>query len=430
MKRRLAALQPTTILAIGFALFIIYAFPGYMSSDSALQLAEGRAWRFSNHHPPIMAVEWGLFDRIISGPAPMLVVQGTMFLVGLYHLLRRAMSPRAAAWLAIVLLLYPPILTTMAVIWKDSQMAAYLVAACAALTSPRRRVRLAGIALATIAAAMRYNGFAAVVPIVVVLFEWRPGARWFVRYGLALAVAVACAWGALRVDRWLVTDDDWIFPGMGDIDGVLAFEPVDRSDAELRELLRGTPLRVTDHIHAHAREIYNSRNTRVASSGDQRLFDPPADEAQRDAVMRAWREMITSDWRAYLAYRADVFGEVIGWSRTPWSMAYHQFLEWPEDRDPTEHDAAASPIQRAVGDWLERHAHRRWFRPHFYLILAVALLVVCCRDRTSLALLASGIGYELSYFPSAGTPDFRYSHWLVVTTCIATVLLFVRRLAR
>jgi hypothetical protein len=30
--------------------------------------------------------------------------------------------------------------------------------------------------------------------------------------------------------------------------------------------------------------------------------------------------------------------------------------------------------------------------------------------------------------PAAGTPDFRYSHWMITCACIATVMLFVQRL--
>ena len=430
LRRWLAALPPNVILAFGFAVFVAYAFPGYMSSDSALQLLQGRSWHFTNQHPPIMAAEWGVLDRIISGPTPMLLLQGALFLGGLYVLLGRAMSQRTAAWLAIALFLYPPIMTTMAVIWKDSQMAAYLVAAIAALTSQRRGVRLVGLALATVACAMRYNGFAAVVPVVFVLFEWRPGLSWWKRYAISLVAAIACTFTALRVDRWLVDDEYWVLPAQTDIVGVLAFTDRTWSDADLLARLDGTALALTHDIQRHARALYNSRNSTVVSQGDARMFDLPQTAAQRDAVTRAWKDIVTGDVRAYLAYRADVFGEVLGLWRPPWEMVFHRFVPSPEEGDLIEHDAAASPVQAAVGDYLELRAHRRWFRPHFYLILALALLAACCRDRTTFALLASGVGCELSLFPTAGTPDFRYSHWLVATTSIAAVLLFVTRLRR
>jgi hypothetical protein len=42
--------------------------------------------------------------------------------------------------------------------------------------------------------------------------------------------------------------------------------------------------------------------------------------------------------------------------------------------------------------------------------------------------LLSGIGLEASLFLLAASPDYRYSHWLVVCTCIAIVMLVARRI--
>ena len=61
-------------------------------------------------------------------------------------------------------------------------------------------------------------------------------------------------------------------------------------------------------------------------------------------------------------------------------------------------------------------------------ITVLAVLVLCCRDRLTLGLLASGVLYELSYFPVGPNPDYRYSHWMIAATTLACVILFVRRL--
>ena len=68
------------------------------------------------------------------------------------------------------------------------------------------------------------------------------------------------------------------------------------------------------------------------------------------------------------------------------------------------------------------------FRPYLYALLALALLLLCARERLGIALLASGLLYELGYFPVAGTPDVRYSHWMITCTVIALIMVFVRRL--
>ena len=67
------------------------------------------------------------------------------------------------------------------------------------------------------------------------------------------------------------------------------------------------------------------------------------------------------------------------------------------------------------------------FRPYVYLAIAILLLVLCCRDRVTLMLLVSGLAYEAGYFPTAATPDVRYSHWMTVCTVLAAMILFVQR---
>ena len=44
-----------------------------------------------------------------------------------------------------------------------------------------------------------------------------------------------------------------------------------------------------------------------------------------------------------------------------------------------------------------------------------------------LALLLSGILMELSLLPIAITPDYRYSHWLVICACTSLAMLVARR---
>jgi hypothetical protein len=427
--RRIRSLSPRAVLVGGYALFVLYAFPGYMSADSALQLHEARALEFTDAHPPFMAAQWAVLDAIVSGPLLMLLVQGALFLLGAAAILRAAMSPRAAAWTACAILLYPPVLTTMGVIWKDSQMAGYLLAGTAALIAERRCVRLVGLGLIATACAFRYNAFAAAIPLVFVLFAWRPNMRWLARYAIALAAALACPVVACGVNRAITTDHKFLTPAMADIVGVLAFTD-DRSDAELRELLRDAPLRVTTHIQNAARLHYSPRNAWSIDHGEQRMFDAPTTERERAALVHAWRVLVLGDIAAYLEYRITGFAELIGWSDAPlWSPTWNLFVEARDHAVWIEHDAFYSSLQyqaalHYIGFFIEKTP---LFHPYIYAIVALALLVLCCRDRLTFALLSSGIGYELSFFPAAGTPDFRYSHWLIVSTTIAAALLFARR---
>ena len=414
---------------LGFAVFVLYAFPGYMSTDSVAQLLEARTGRFSDAHPPLMSAEWWVLDRIVSGPILMLLLQGGLFLGGLYVLLQRLLTPRQAAWTAIGILLFPPVLTTMAVIWKDSQMAAYLVAGIAAVLHPRLRVRLGGLALLVAACALRHNALAAVVPVVAILFEWRPGQPWKKRLPVLAGAAIATVLLTFVVSRVLTTEHVKLTPVFSDITGVIAFSD-DRTDEDLRHVLRGTGLVRTERIQDQARYLYYRRNGGRIVSGDERLFDVPQTPAAWDALFRAWKELVLGDPVAYLTYHWDGFTRIIGLGdERPRAPVWNLFLEAPAQMPAIEHIATHSELQAWLGFrafyWLADETPL--FRPYVYALIALALLVLCCRDRVTFALYTSGLLYELSFFPVGADPDYRYSHWMVTSVVIATVILFVAR---
>ena len=80
---------PAALLALGWLIELVYAFPGYGSFDSQFQLGEARAGVYSDWHPPAMAVLWHYVDRVVAGPLGMLVIQTACFLAGAYLVLRR-----------------------------------------------------------------------------------------------------------------------------------------------------------------------------------------------------------------------------------------------------------------------------------------------------------------------------------------------------
>ena len=424
---RWKTLSPRTILAFGFALFLVYAFPGYMSTDSVVQLLEARNGEFSDGHPPLMAAQWWLLDRIISGPILMLLLQGTLFLGGLYVLLRKVLSPTAAAWTAIGIFLYPPVLTTMAVIWKDSQMAAYLVAGIAALVQPRLRVRIVGLVLLVLACASRHNGFAAALPLVFFVFEWRAGVHWWKRVAMSLAILVVVGLGGFAVTRVLAKTHVILTPVYPDIVGMIACTN-ERSDEDLQQLLRGTPLLHTTDIQARARKLHELGPAFLIVEGDYALFANARTPEQWDALYRVRKELFVADPMSYVTAHWHSFSTLLGLDgvdlRAPvWNL----FAE--DDVAVTMHHAAGhSYAQQWLGRafyWLAEETPI--FRPAVYACVALLLLALCCRDRVTAGLLTSGLCYELSFFPIGVNPDYRYSHWMITATCIAAVILFVQR---
>lgn len=441
-------MKPRLLLALAWLGVVLYAYPGYMSADSVTQLVQARTGAFGLGHPPIMGVLWAACDAIATGPIGMLLLQVTAFVAGTYLLLRPTLGDRAAAAVTLAITWFPPIACVLAVIWKDSQMLAYLVLGVALLRSPRRGIRLTGLALIGLATAMRYNALSITLAPVVLLFEWRSGQRRLARYAIAL-----CAWLVVTivpaaVNAALVVEPAHLWSdslALLDLTGTIAESPP-LADADLRTALAGTPLRTHDAIQATARMPAD-----VAAMPDRlsfgtgtvvpalwattfTLFAPPNDDAERTAIARAWRTIVFGRPTAYLAYRWRVFRELIhlGDGSIP-SAVYASFtdsLDRAGSAARIGHNAVSSHLQRQLHRFMGLFAESWLFRPWIYIALSLVLLPLARRDRLAIALLLAGLAGEAALFVLAPTVDFRYSVAVVATSLLALALVLGPRLRR
>jgi hypothetical protein len=404
-----------------------------MSTDSVDQLSQARGAPLHDWHPPVMAMVWRVTDHVIAGPFPMLVLQSVAFLLGVDALLRRILAPRAAAATASAILLFPAVITQMAVIWKDSQMAGFLVAGAACLLSTERRWKLMGLGLLVLATAQRYNAPAATLPIVLGLFVW-PGAR---SRGRELAIAAA-AWVAITVtafaaNRMLTEVQRYPWHNsvaLLDIAGTIRFSPR-RDDAELTGLLAGVPGGSgvpADSLRERVRAVYSPRWWWPLTTGAERVFTPPATDAERDTVARAWRDLVLARPRAYLRHRWAVWKEALGaTSAQPAGAVWDGFLENDSQILMVSHLALHAPLQARWLAALHGLESTLVFRAWAYLLVALALLPLCRRQRIAFVILASGAAYELSLLVAAPSADYRYSHWMIACALIGAALVFAAR---
>jgi len=204
-----------------------------------------------------MAFLWKLCDAIIAGPLLMLVIQSGALLVGIYLILRRQLSERGAALAAVLILLSPPVLPPMGVIWKDSQMAGFLMLGIALLARQTRASVVAGCVLVWLGAAQRHNAAAATLPIIVLLFVWKGGITGWKRYAIASAVWLAITISAGLANSLLADQKEDIFASlaMNDIVGVIRFED-GYSDADIRADAPGLPWRQDSDLGERAAKAY------------------------------------------------------------------------------------------------------------------------------------------------------------------------------
>ena len=416
-------LRPYLVLAIPWALFVAYAWPGIMTPDSVNQLAQARAGVYGNWHPPVMAWLWGLLDHVVRGPPLMLLLQTVLLVIGLYAVFRRYFAPpsRAAIGAACVFQ-FPPGFAVMSAIWKDSLMAGCLLCGAAGIAAEHRAARAGGWLALFFAAALRHNAPLLVLPITGLLVPYAAGRR---RLALGLALGLGVIAAAELANAALADVDEHPFANMialPDVAGTLARAP-DLDDARVRELLRDAPLVQTTAIQARARELHPERTAWTAiTMQDPPLFALATRPETADGATAAWRRLIAAYPRAYLAYRWKIFRQNLGWSqRTPPFVTARE--EHASDLATVGAVHGYAGYQLAIASGL--HAISGWilFRPYLYLVLAIGLLVLTWHDRLLRALLGGAIAYELAlFFISPGGHDYRYSHWLIAVTVIAAVV--------
>ncbi len=429
------------VLLLGWIVFLVCAFPGVMTWDSFSQLGEARSGIYSDGHPPVMAMLWSVLDRLTPGPFGMLVVQSWAFLLGTYFIVARVMRPSRAALTAVAILLFPPVLTPMMVIWKDCLMAGALLLGVAGLLDDRRGVRFAGLAALMLATLLRHNAPAATLPLIVLLLAREHAPGWGARLrrtGIAIGVALVITVAAFGINDALTDKRTHLWHSSVAVMDIVGIQLLagDLSDDEWKRLLDGTPLVVDDHIQERARKGYKAFDFSSLVSGFDRLFD--LDEgrkttpAERAAIYRAWRAQVTRHPYLYVVHRLRTFRHVLALGRRPAGMvvvirARPKLAETAIDNAPRRWTRFQAWLDSSL---FKVAMHSPLWRPFVYLLLAVALLWPARHQRDAFALLVSGVTMELALLPIASTPDYRYSHWLVVSTVLAAVLTSTRALAR
>jgi hypothetical protein len=155
----------------------------------------------------------------------------------------------------------------------------------------------------------------------------------------------------------------------------------------------------------------------------------PLADAKREAITHAWWQIVSGHPGGYVKYRLDSFADVLGmhaaFRGTTVLPRHWQNKALLETFGITQGEPPLAKTAEAIAQWTGRRTPL--YRPWFYALLALALLWWARRDREVLAVLLSGLLMESSLLILAVTPDYRYSHWLVIATCLGLVLLVAKR---
>jgi hypothetical protein len=415
-----------------------------MSFDSAFQWQQGRLGQYEDGHAPLMAMLWGMVDRVVPGPLGMFALQAVLFWTALAGIgAGIAWPPR---WRALVVLawgLWPPVFGLLAHVWKDVWTMALFALAVWALQVELRRpsawLRAAALLALLLGCSFRHNAISGALPLVAwwaartlrahALPAGRAGWRLL---GLTLGAALLLQLGAglpgrhpavRRIRAVWSPNALWDMAAVSLREGRLLFPPG-----------FATPELTLDELQGYFRE-YSA--TTIFQTGHLRhtLYTAYSPEDERRLLM-AWLRLPLDHGRAWAAHRLRLSAMLFGWDRAarPDFQVFAPIrYEFPGNPQLRYRPSRAQPY---VMGRLTSLSHTALFAGWLYLLLAFATAVVAGplaarglalpQAGLALAVALSCLAYSLPLVLVAGSVEFRYLAWPVLAALLAPVLLASR----
>lgn len=411
-----------------------------MSWDSVEQLSQGRAGAFTDWHPPVMSLLWGWLDRILPGPAGMLIFHNLLFWSGLSLIAVSLFGHSWRARLAIPLVgFFPSVVALLGVVWKDVGLGAALslavgLLAVAASSDPNRKAWRT-IALAAVvpclfyALAVRHNGLPALLPLVIWLTilaaeTWFPAVNKPRRISVIIATAVMATgllYKASKAATFALSDHKTHYPGQVILTQDLVALSINRGENLLPAFMRAkTPLTLDElkaiYVPGDIVKLY-------CCSTDIKHLELSFDEKEFGELTSTWLATIPKNLGAYFAHRFESFDGLMRWSFEDSSTPY--FFGVVSNEFGIE--SRRGPLQEWWMARLTSVGNTLAFRPWIYLVWSAALTTFGLRRRLKAQALpaflvgASALGYGSAYLFVATSCDFRMMWWPAYACAIGTL---------
>lgn len=413
---------------------MLFFWPGVAHYDTISQYQQVVSGRYYDWHPPIMARLWSLFYGMgWRGQVPMFVLQMSLFWLGMGLIgaaLARIGRP-AAAVATLALGLWPPLLGWQAVVVKDGQMAAALLAATGIVAWKRladQRIggpsAVAVLLLLAYAILVRANAIFAAAPLAAGLFtswRWRD---WPARFALIGAATIAVLMVSPAINHRLLG---------ADASGVEAVQPIfDLAGIAHRVGPDAVPLLPpTTWRELEARGCASSILWDIFSIGKRCDFIQHGLAGRPSAdIFSAWTRAILDHPQAYLAHRLAHWNATMRWfvpANFPQAVPQAQSL--PNRYGLTSPDVRVRYFSAIAGPI----ATGPLGAPIVALGIALAVLALARPSQSPAHALAvplalSAAAMESSFLVVSIASDWRYHLWSILAGGVAGILLLTERL--
>jgi len=196
------------IAAAAAATSTAYAYwPGLMTWDSIRQYGQALSGDIDDWHPPVMEWVWRQLALVHAGPAPMLLLELTLYWGGLLLVASTAWRQhrRRLGWALLACGLLPIGLALTGEILKDVLMTGALLVATGLLAQSKRGLVTSLIAggFLLFAAMLRFNALPACLPLLMVLLPERVRNSW-PKLALASLIGAAALTAAMPIANRLI----------------------------------------------------------------------------------------------------------------------------------------------------------------------------------------------------------------------------------
>ncbi len=425
--------------------FLILNYPGHLSLDSLVQIAEGRSGNFESWNPPFISIVFGQLTEVGSSTGLLILVSAIFLLLSLRAVMLSTGELRTAAVLALLAMLCGPVLLIYpAIVWKDVWFAHAALAGFALMTYVHHRrqsvvvgmvprLLVVGLVSALLAFAMlsRQTG---ILVTGVGCIGLACASPWHIvgKRGINLA-----ANGLLNVFLVLMAAGAWTLatqlfvksaPGAPVQTGVKLVMTYD-----IAGILNRSPTAALARFEAAGIETAPMRQAALATYRPDRIdyLQWPQSSAlvnlPSPELYRQWAELIWERPIDYLDHRIGAFGRLMGFREQ-------------EKCVPIFLGFGALELVSAAGikeqptihfDGLYKYASRffgsAYFSPGVWGLISLSILILMVRkgwtNHPIAWLQIAGICYLVSYFPISIACDFRYTYFSTVAAHAGLIFL-------
>ena len=440
------------ICLTGFFVSIAAFYPGFMSPDSIDNFNSGRQGIFRDIASPVMSYLWGLLDSIVPGPALMFLLQNFIFWCGCAIFWYAARTKHILLRLLLVLFGFmPQIISQLTTVWKDVQLAAalFFVSALLYLASQTKSVFPVLITpfFLIYGYAVRLNAAAAVLPLAVwtaiVFYKIVSSETFFKRKIIYTGLIGIIYFSALTFVVYSVnerlTEGKTVYPSQQIFLYDLAAISIDRDEPLFPDYV----LSEKGFFFESVKAGYNLRSVNsliygsFPKNGDPPLLKLTQNSEEITALQNKWLETVSDNKLSYLRHRFFVFAQLNGFTRQTVSNPY-----WDSgfNSNPPEFRSEPNFLNKILMKYFSLFKKYFFFRGYFWLALCFIFIYQALKHKFQTEwqmvffLSASSILYNLAYFSTTPSTEFRYIFWSELAAAIAAIfavyLLLKERLKR